>query len=155
MNDQIRFVEGTPDDPVAVALLDRYFDELAARFPAGFDQTSGRAAPNEMSGPHGAFVLALAGGETIACGGLRHMIEGTAEIKHMWVDPQWRGQGVARELLATLERTAADLGYRQARLDTSVHLPEAVALYRSSGWQETEPYNDNPYAGHWFVKELG
>ena len=41
------------------------------------------------------------------------------------------------------------------RLDTSAHLPEAVAFYRRHGWVEIPRYNDNPYAHHWFTRSLG
>ena len=39
-------------------------------------------------------------------------------------------------------------------LDTHVTLDAAIALYRSSGYVEIEPYNDNDDAGLWFAKPL-
>jgi hypothetical protein len=39
-------------------------------------------------------------------------------------------------------------------LDTHASLASALALYRSSGWDEVPPYNDNPDATHWFAKSL-
>jgi hypothetical protein len=41
-----------------------------------------------------------------------------------------------------------------ARLDTNGALTEAIAMYRAGGWTEIAPFNDNPYAEHWFEKEL-
>jgi hypothetical protein len=40
------------------------------------------------------------------------------------------------------------------RLDTNDALTEAITLYRSTGWTETPPYNDNPYARLWFMKPV-
>jgi hypothetical protein len=40
------------------------------------------------------------------------------------------------------------------RLDTNGALSEAIALYRSAGYREVSPFNDEPYAHHWFQKEL-
>ena len=40
------------------------------------------------------------------------------------------------------------------RLETNRALQEAVALYRRSGYTEVEPFNDELYAHHWFVKRL-
>jgi hypothetical protein len=34
-------------------------------------------------------------------------------------------------------------------------LTEAIGLYRSSGYVEVSPFNDEPYAHHWFEKNLG
>jgi GNAT superfamily N-acetyltransferase len=150
--DPIRIEAAAADSPTTMALLAAYFAELAARFPDGF---AAAAAGDELSPPDGIFLVAWSGGNPMGCGGIRRLDDTTAEVKHMWVDPRWRGRGVARSLLTRLEAAAAALGYRCARLDTSVHLPEAVALYRNAGWTETPPYNDNPYAGHWFLRDLG
>ena len=40
------------------------------------------------------------------------------------------------------------------QLDTNRTLTEAIALYRSAGYVEIEPFNDEPYAHHWFRKDL-
>jgi hypothetical protein len=41
------------------------------------------------------------------------------------------------------------------RLETNAALPEAVAMYRSSGYREVDAFNAEPYADHWFEKDLG
>jgi hypothetical protein len=61
---------------------------------------------------------------------------------------------VARRLLAEVEAVAADMGYVRVCLDTNAVLTEAITLYLSSGYQAIERYNDNPYAAHWFAKDL-
>jgi len=81
--------------------------------------------------------------------------EGDAPIvKRMWVADRVRGLGLGRRLLAELERRAAATGARVVRLETNEALVEAIALYRSSGYREVEPFNDEAYAHHWFEKEL-
>src|SRR5690606_22809221 len=77
-----------------------------------------------------------------------------AEIKRMWVDPGVRGLGVGRRLLHELESRAAARGVSIVRLETNRSLREAIALYRSAGYVEVEPFNDEPYAHHWFEKRL-
>ena len=52
-----------------------------------------------------------------------------------------------------LEDEARALGHTSLKLDTNENLPEAIALYRADGWQETEPYTSFP-ATHWFAKSL-
>jgi hypothetical protein len=45
-------------------------------------------------------------------------------------------------------------GSSAVRLDTNRALTEAIAMYRSSGYREVSPFNDEPYANHWFEKQL-
>jgi hypothetical protein len=41
------------------------------------------------------------------------------------------------------------------RLETNKALTEAISLYRSAGYREVDAFNDEPYAHHWFEKQLG
>ena len=43
---------------------------------------------------------------------------------------------------------------RAVRLDTNESLSEAIHLYGASGYREIDRFNDNPYAHHWFEKNL-
>ena len=62
----------------------------------------------------------------------------------MYVTPARRGAGLSRQMLSALESEARGLGYRRIRLETGVHQLEALALYRSSGYEEIPRYG--PYA---------
>jgi len=144
-----------PDDPAAVAAVRRYFAELDARFPGGFDP--GDAATSDvagMSAPRGSFLLARSGEDVVACGGVQPHTEAVGEIKRMWVDPDWRGLGLGGRMLAALEAEVRRLGYPTVYLDTNGTLTEAVAMYHRAGYHPIERYNDNPYAQHWFAKSL-
>jgi hypothetical protein len=61
---------------------------------------------------------------------------------------------LGRRLLEKLERSALESGARVGHLETSAVLPEAIALYRSAGWVEVAQFNDEPFADHWFEKQL-
>lgn len=135
--------------------LDRYFDELAARFPAGYDrQSDGAAELEDFIPPAGVFLVARTSRESVGCGALRTFAPGVGEIKRMWVAPQFRGQGVARKLLGALEGAARARELHSVRLDTHSSLTQALELYRTSGYREIPRFNDNPYAHHWFEKAL-
>ena len=154
--DDLELLETAPDSEEAVNLVARYHEELAVRFPGGFD--AARAAPlagTEFCAPRGCFLIARRDGHAVACGAVRKLDGTTAEVKRLWVDPAVRGCGVGRALLAGLESAAARLGCRLVRLDTNRHLPEAISLYRSSGYREVLAYNDNCCADHWFEKAIG
>jgi ribosomal protein S18 acetylase RimI-like enzyme len=156
---EVRIAAEPADSAVAAGLLDRYYTDLASRFPAGSDVFDGArvAAPlADLVPPRGTFLVAWIGGTPAGCGAVRSLGPAVAEIKRMWVDPLTRGRGVGRRLLQALERAAAaELGAVTVRLDTAVQLDEALALYRSAGYAEIRPYNDNPYAAHWLEKRLG
>jgi DNA-binding MarR family transcriptional regulator/ribosomal protein S18 acetylase RimI-like enzyme len=152
-------VELAPADPAssdARACLDAYAEELERRFPLGFDPTrSISAEAHELRPPQGLLLLARLRGEALGCGALKLHGAEPAELKRMWVAEQARGLGVGRRLLAELERRAAAAGADVVRLETNAALVEAIALYRSAGYDEVPPFNDEPYAHHWFEKRLG
>lgn len=147
-----------PVDPLDEAALDaltNYFDELNRRFESGFDP--GDALTSEADAyrsPEGAFLLARSNGsgETVACGAVHRLDVDIAEIKRMWVNPAWRGLGLGRRMLSHLEHAGASLGCSVLRLDTNSALTEAIEMYRSSGYEPIERYNDNPFAKCWFEK---
>jgi DNA-binding MarR family transcriptional regulator/GNAT superfamily N-acetyltransferase len=141
--------------PEAVVAVRRYFDELALRFPGGFDPGSALTGDLEtMRPPAGDFLVMRAEADLVACGGLQPHTRAIGEVKRMWVDPEWRGCGLAGRLLDALESRAAELGYREVYLDTNASLDEAIAMYERAGYRDIERYNDNPYAHRWFGKRL-
>jgi DNA-binding MarR family transcriptional regulator/predicted GNAT family N-acyltransferase len=141
----------------ARAALDRYLDELGQRFVGGVDLGAVGADGDQRSlrPPGGAFVVLRTEAGVVGCGGLRRLDSGDAEIKRMWIDPAWRGLGLGARLLAELERRARTLGHDRVVLDTNESLTEAINLYRRHGYEPIDRYSDNPYAHHWFAKQLG
>jgi len=141
--------------PQARYCLNAYFGELDRRFEAGFDPAlSIPAGVAELRPPTGLMLLATLRGEPVGCGGLKFHDGEPTEIKRMWVAESARGLGVGRRLLAELEAHAAAYGATAVRLETNRALVEAISLYRSAGFVEIAPYNDEHYAHHWFEKQL-
>ena len=151
-------VELATEDPHsadAQHCLEHYFAELDRRLRHGFDPGSGTAAGlDDFIAPRGCLLVARLFGAAIGCGALRTLAPGIGEIKRMWIAPHARGLGIARRLLAQLEREARRRRMRVIRLDTNQSLDEALHLYRTAGYREIERFNDNPYAHHWFEKVL-
>jgi len=150
----VRLHVENPRSPAARYCLARYFEELAARFEAGFDPAlSIPAAAKELTPPHGFFVLATLNDEPVGCGALKcHAAYG--EIKRMWVRASSRGLGIGKRILDRLEDLARKQRLPVLRLETNKALTEAQSLYRSRGYREVSPFNDEPYAHHWFEKAL-
>jgi DNA-binding MarR family transcriptional regulator len=150
---EIRPVE--PNHPDARQCFRAYFAELDSRSESGFDPAAGISAePHELTPPAGGLLIAYLYSEPVGCGAVKHHADAPSEIKRMWVSPTARGLGVGRRLLVELERLAAESGASMTRLETNRALIEAIALYHSAGYREVPAFNDEPFADHWFEKEL-
>jgi len=135
--------------------IEQYFTELGERFETGFDPTLGiPALAHELTPPAGLLLVARLREEPVGCGALKFHENTVAELKRMWVAPRARGLGLGRRLLEALEHKAREAGMTVIHLETNHNLIEAIALYRHSGYQEVEAFNDEPYAHHWFEKHL-
>jgi DNA-binding MarR family transcriptional regulator/GNAT superfamily N-acetyltransferase len=145
-----------PDHAHARFCMSEYFSELDHRFERGFDpQGSMPAAADDLRPPAGLFLVATLHGEPVGCGAVKFHGDEPVELKRMWVSPTVRGLGLGRRLLEELERRSVEHGSRVIRLETNAALPEAVAMYRSSGYREVDAFNGERYADHWFEKDLG
>jgi GrpB-like predicted nucleotidyltransferase (UPF0157 family)/GNAT superfamily N-acetyltransferase len=145
-----------PDNPEVAPLFDAFIREADGPLDIDLDIEAEIAAgpPAELAGPHGVLLFARLDGEPAGLGGVRYLDTEAAEIKSMFVAPSFRGRGVARAILAELEWIAAEHGCRRVQLDSSDYLTGAVALYRSAGYREVPPYNENAKANLWFERAL-
>ncbi len=111
------------------------------------------ALPGKYAPPSGALLLARrADGEAIGCVALRAIEpEGCCELKRLYVSPEGRGLGLGRALVTAILAEAAQLGYREIRLDTLPTMTGALALYRKAGFEPTAPYYDTPITGTVFL----
>jgi DNA-binding MarR family transcriptional regulator/GNAT superfamily N-acetyltransferase len=151
----VRIAPRDPADPQAQHCLREYAMELDRRFEGGFDPK--RSMPldaPELRPPAGVLLVASLLSEPAGCGALRFHAGEATEIKRMWVAESARGLGLGRRLLAELEARAAKSASPIVRLETNATLAEAIALYRSTGYREVAPFNDEPYAHHWFEKRI-
>ncbi|GAB3203608.1 GNAT superfamily N-acetyltransferase [Pontibacter aydingkolensis] len=90
-------------------------------------------------------IMAYVDGKAAGCGAIKQYADGVAEVKRMFVHPDFRGQGIAKSILAGLEAWAKELKYKATILETGTKQPEAIALYRSSGYRQIPNYGQ--YAG--------
>jgi GNAT superfamily N-acetyltransferase len=142
------------DHPRARALEDQLKIEMGIRYGGS---GPGPVPVEHFVPPEGAFVIALIGENTVACGGFRFLRPDIAEIKRMYVDPAARGRGIGRSLLRFLEEQAAAASYTQLWLETGTEQPEAIALYTSAGYRPMDPYGEFRYdsRSRCFCRTLG
>ncbi|MBM7498796.1 GNAT family N-acetyltransferase [Oerskovia paurometabola] len=153
--------------PESQAILFRYYTEVSDRFfghaTPQEDLVSGFAAQDSsgLAAPGGSFHLAWADGRegpvAVGCAGVvlaRDASAPTAELKRVFVDPAFRGRGIATALLDAAESAARDLGAEVVRLDTRHDLVEALALYAGRGYVDVPAFNDDRYAQRWLALRL-
>jgi putative acetyltransferase len=136
----VTFSDARPDDPDILRLLRAHGAELAVRYGDEPEQDGGSLAPVPRQTV--AVVAARRGDAVVACGALAAMEPGAGEIKRVYVMPEHRGVGIGRSLVEELERRAPDHGFELLRLETGTMQPEAVALYRSMGYETIPSYGD-------------
>jgi putative acetyltransferase len=90
-------------------------------------------------------LLAYENGKAVGCGAIKEYSPEAAEVKRMYTAPESRGLGVAGSILKELEQWANELGYKKCILETGIKQPEAIALYKKSGYSITTNYGQ--YAG--------
>lgn len=170
--------EITPMDvsgPEAVEVLRGYYRDIVTRYygrpaaEADIDAAMKEEPSGALAPPSGLFLVARAsvgaegeagaegagGRGPVGCVGLKWFDGGAvAEIKRLFVHPRARGLGGGELLLEAAERAAKDGGATLVRLDTRSDLVEARRLYAANGYEETVPFNDGPYADHWFAKQM-
>lgn len=117
------------------ALIRAALADLGQRYGGSGDETPVDAA--EFEPPAGTFLVAYLDGWPVGCGGWRsHGDDGeTAELKRMYTAPAARGRGVARSVLAAVERSAREQGRKRIILECGDRQPEALALYTAAGYE--------------------
>ena len=78
--------------------------------------------------------------QPIACGAIKEFDSKNMEIKRMYTLPEYRGKGIATQILLELEKWATELCYVRCVLETGKRQPEAIALYKKNGYHEIPNY---------------
>jgi GNAT superfamily N-acetyltransferase len=132
--------------------LDLAFQEIDAEL-AGL--------PGEYAPPHGALFVATGTARLAGMIGLRPLKQEAClagaydakagEMKRLFVRPDARGRGLAKQLIAVALDEARRLRYSEIRLDTLPMMGDAQSLYVSLGFRDIAPYYDTPIAGTRFM----
>ncbi|WP_016700962.1 GNAT family N-acetyltransferase [Actinoalloteichus spitiensis] len=148
----------------SVAVLRAYYRDIVDRYflvrhgrPATTTEWATALADepsDDLTPPHGRFLLAHGAGRTAGCVGVRVLDPLTTELTRLFVLPDHRGRGLGARLLSAAEDAARELGATRMRLDTRADLVEARSLYTSRGFREIPAYSLAPYSDHWFEKNL-
>jgi GNAT superfamily N-acetyltransferase len=113
--------------------LDVYLAEKDGRDHAFYDQYNKLDKIKHV-------VIAYENDRPVACGAIKEYDANTMEVKRMFTLPDCRGKGVATKVLTELEKWATELGYKKCILETGKRQPEAIALYKKSGYKSIPNY---------------
>ena len=125
---EVHFVSADSADFRALAArLDDYYFALVGDIQLQYAEPN---RPENMS----ALAVAYDGETPVACGAWKAVDAETAEIKRIYVKPEYRRRGVATALIRTLEKNAAASGRRKLILETAVDTQNSHSLYLSLGY---------------------
>jgi putative acetyltransferase len=127
-----------PAEPSVRALIDALDSYMIPLYPA---ESNHLLDIETLRRPQMKFFAAMVDGVTRGIGGC-WLHDSYAEIKRVYVDPAARGLGLARRLMVRIEDEARAHGMRLARLETGIHQPEALGLYRALGYVDRGPFGD-------------
>jgi GNAT superfamily N-acetyltransferase len=155
-------VGDTATRDAARALIDEYLQWIAAQAGAAyglaFDVDAMVASDLDDAAkfypPDGRFYVVRHEGVFVGVGCLKRLSPEVAEVQRMYVQPRCRGVGAGRALVERLVADARTIGYRTVRLESLKLLGAAHALYRSVGFVETAPYDDNSMAHYQSAEAL-
>ena len=114
--------------------------------------------PGAYAPPDGVILLAIEGGETVGCVGVRPMAdvkpgaENEAELKRLYVRPCCRGRGAGKSLFLDAMVKAKEIGYSSVVLDTLPTMQTAKAMYVKYGFSRIPAYYQNSVEGAEFYR---
>jgi len=129
-----------PEDP-RQADVRRIFAESGAYLQALYPSESNHVVDvDAFAAPDAVFLAARRNGELLGTIAFWIIAPGHSEIKRMFVRAEARGNGVGRRLLGALEDTARQRNVERISLETGIRQPEAIGLYRASGYRDCPPF---------------
>ncbi len=92
--------------------------------------------------PANRLFLATYDGVPAGCVAMLKINDEVCELKRQFVRPEYRGQGIGKGLAMKVIEEARKMGYKRVRLDTAKSMKNALLLYYSLGYHDTQPYKD-------------
>ncbi|MEN6493863.1 MAG: GNAT family N-acetyltransferase [Thermoguttaceae bacterium] len=99
-------------------------------------------------------VVEDASGEIVGTVGLYPVSPERVELRHMYLQPSVRGQGLGRRLMERMLARAHSSGFEEIRLETAPAFKEAIRLYQSYGFTLTGAEPRLPRCDHVYVLRL-
>lgn len=129
---ELRFVDARNTDYLMLAQkLDEYYFTLVGDVQLRYAEAN---RPENMA----CLIVAYDNDIPVGCGCWKRVNQTTAEVKRIFVMPEYRCQGVASAIIRKLEGSIAQAGYSHIILETARTTSDSKALYLSLGYQEID-----------------
>jgi putative acetyltransferase len=129
-----------PGDPPVKAMVEELDAYLIPLYPA---ESNHLLDIETLRQPEMRFFAAFRGSEVLAIGGC-WLHADYAEVKRIYVTPSARGLGLAKSIMQRIEAEALVSGRAVMRLETGIHQPESLGLYRRLGYVDCGAFGDYP-----------
>lgn len=149
MTDEITFEAVPPAHPDAEALMALLDAEVLDIYWDAGDIETGALSDELKAAFNGVFLIARRSGAPVACGGVLVMDDEMCELRRVYALPEERGTGLARSLMAELERAASELGMSRIALETGDRQTRAIAFYEALGYRPVPLYGE--HVGKWWA----
>lgn len=152
----MKIVDGTPYIDQIKGLIGEYTKRLGRDLTFQNLEEELADLAKKYTAPEGELLAALDEDTVVGMVAYHRHSDDRCEMKRLYVKPDCRGSHLGRTLIGEILEHASRVGYKEMVLDTIEPLQAAIHLYREAGFQECEPYYDNPMEDViYFKKELG
>ena len=141
-------VKSSKEYKIAISLFKEYALQLGVDLSfQNFNQEL-QNIEQQYAKPNGVLYIVFDNNEkAIGCFGIRMFEDAICELKRMYVNKNYRGQGLGKRLLIKSIEVGKELGYKKMRLDTLPTMKAAIGLYKKTGFYEIPAYRFNPIEG--------
>lgn len=129
--------------------LERFFEACFTALGWGYEPQGRHAdipATAEVYMKNGCMWCLFDDDRIIGTSAIRTIEPGVAELKRLYILPEYQGNGYGRLLFETALQYAHDQGYERIRLDTRNDRSASRHLIESHGFTQIPQYNNNAYA---------
>ena len=128
-----------PDTPDAIRLIEELESELTGKYPS---ESRHGYSVEKLLKQNVAFFVTRLNGVAAGCGGVQLFGKEYGELKRMFVNPSFRGKGLAKLMLDHLASYAKENGVHLLRLETGIHQHNAIALYEDWGFKRISAFGE-------------
>ncbi len=134
-----------PDHPDAIALIAELEAHLAGIYPV---ESRHGFSVQKLLNEGVAFFVLRAEGRPAGCGGVLLVGRDYAELKRLYVRPEFRGRRFGEQLVERLAAHARAHGIHLLRLETGSEQRQATRLYERLGFHVIPPFGPYREDGH-------